>query len=708
MIIGVVGILLPQYASKLLLLTNIMQLLILLFALLIANPASALTYLVEKTGSDANDCTQAQSVSTPKLTIASARTCISTTVGAGAGHVIQVGAGVWTETYDDNLALTPSGASFANPFMLIGKPGVSVTWRYSGEFNIRLFHASPKYVIISGFIFDGVNTTSGAGQLYFGSGGAGGSYVRLLNNELINNVSVGVGIGATSQFTEIVSNRIHGGNFGGTGGGGGDFAYPIYCEGQNLLIDQNEIYDFPSWGVHCFSGIGIGPNDITISNNNIHHFGSCNRDAIGPGDGRESGIVAYGSGVQIFNNIINCGTSGIGLSSTASGAKIYSNTIYNMSGSTPGAGAWGCIESNHSGADITNNVCDQITLTYITGGIPANNAGPEAGDGISVIGNLRFADPSNGDFRPCTGAGLPHASCAGISSLIEAGANLGAPYNVDIVGTTRPAVLAWTIGAYEAGPPSAACMITPALVAQYSFDGVITDTSGNGNDATLGTGVTYGVGKYSQGAHFAGSGAVTAPDGAFLHLCGGYTLAAYIEPTNTPTDFVGVITKYGEVPGFFMYSAALASSCANSGPIAGYQQGSNVFDCYATPFTPNVTVHYTETWDGTTLRKYLDGILVTSFAASAVIDDNAELLYIGGSFFGEFFVGMIDEVHIYNCALGATSVNPACAPASVPQTIADLMLTPINAVTNVVTRKNNSSVVYKTNASVVRKYGLVD
>ena len=58
------------------------------------------------------------------------------------------------------------------------------------------------------------------------------------------------------------------------------------------------------------------------------------------------------------------------------------------------------------------------------------------------------------------------------------------------------------------------------------------------------------------------------------------------------------------------------------------------------------------TYDGTTLRLYVNGTLVSPAAVAGSIVTSTGALRIGGNaIWGEFFSGLIDEVRVYNRAL---------------------------------------------------------
>jgi len=95
--------------------------------------------------------------------------------------------------------------------------------------------------------------------------------------------------------------------------------------------------------------------------------------------------------------------------------------------------------------------------------------------------------------------------------------------------------------------------------------------------------------------------------------------------------------------------------------------------------TANTWVHLAGTYDGATLRLYLNGVQVNSRAETGPIATSTNPLHIGGdSIYGQYFQGRIDEVRIYNRALSApeiqrdintpiTPVTPNATPTPTPK-----------------------------------------
>jgi hypothetical protein len=83
--------------------------------------------------------------------------------------------------------------------------------------------------------------------------------------------------------------------------------------------------------------------------------------------------------------------------------------------------------------------------------------------------------------------------------------------------------------------------------------------------------------------------------------------------------------------------------------------------------------HLAATYDGTALRLYVNGVLATSeFVSGNLITSDGPLRFGGNSIWGEYFVGNIDEVRVYDEALTEaaiqTDMNTPILPISLTPT----------------------------------------
>src|SRR5436309_9448306 len=149
-----------------------------------AGVGEAATYYVATTGSDSSTCTQAQNPSTPKRTINAALNCLGTAAGAGAGHTVEVAAGTYTETINNNL---PGGSSWSAPFTLEAAAiGTVIIQPLVGAARCMLIAAAgSQYAVVSGLVCDVVNISAEGIKITDSTFGAA-SFIRLQDVEIKN------------------------------------------------------------------------------------------------------------------------------------------------------------------------------------------------------------------------------------------------------------------------------------------------------------------------------------------------------------------------------------------------------------------------------------------------------------------------------------------------------------------------------------------
>ena len=209
----------------------------------------------------------------------------------------------------------------------------------------------------------------------------------------------------------------------------------------------------------------------------------------------------------------------------------------------------------------------------------------------------------------------------------------------------------------------ATAIVTPpptGLVAAYSFNEgtgtTVLDASGNGNTGTLTSTTWTNTGKYGNALSFNGSTSwVTVPDSASLHLTNKMTLEAWVNPNLLNGAWRTVMIKQQTGAGV---AYSLYEDTDQHVPVTqAYTTGEN--DAYGTALLAlNIWTHLTATYDGSTLKLYVNGSLVASAPVTGNLISSTGALRIGGnSVWGEFFSGLIDEVRIYNRALTPTEIQ---------------------------------------------------
>jgi len=198
----------------------------------------------------------------------------------------------------------------------------------------------------------------------------------------------------------------------------------------------------------------------------------------------------------------------------------------------------------------------------------------------------------------------------------------------------------------------------PGLVAAYGFEEgsgtTIGDVTGQSNNGVA-SGTTWSTaGKFGNALVFNGTNAVvTVPNAAALQLTTAMTLEAWVFPTTAPTGWRAVIDK--NVDGYYL----MASTDNGNRPGAGgtWTNGNkNVFGTSVLPV--NTWTHLASTFDGTTVRLFVNGVQVASLAQTVPLATTTATLQIGGdAYTGENFAGLIDEVRVYNRALSAAEIQ---------------------------------------------------
>ena len=208
------------------------------------------------------------------------------------------------------------------------------------------------------------------------------------------------------------------------------------------------------------------------------------------------------------------------------------------------------------------------------------------------------------------------------------------------------------------------------LVAAYAFDegvgNTANDGSGRGHPGTLLNATWAAAGHSGAALSFNGTNSwVTVADQADLRLSTGMTLEAWVKPAAPTTGWRVVVFK--ERTGGLSYDLTAYN---NGGPSAvGINTGGGDIATLGTaPLAVNAWSHLAATYDGATLKLYVNGVLASSKAATGALVSSTGPLRIGGnSIWGEYFSGLIDDVRVYDRALTVAEIvadqnTPVAAP----------------------------------------------
>ena len=246
---------------------------------------------------------------------------------------------------------------------------------------------------------------------------------------------------------------------------------------------------------------------------------------------------------------------------------------------------------------------------------------------------------------------------------------LAAPYNYtwNNVSAGTYTLAAWAVYGTSNTISSAPASVTvtsvtnssSGLVAAYGFEegtgSSLSDASGAGNNGTISGATWTTAGKYGNALVFNGTSAlVTINDSTSLHLTTAMTLEAWVNPSAVSSAWRDVVYKGND--NYFLEASTTTSGGVPCG--AGTFGTANVWALGTAVLAMNTWTHIATTYDGATLRFYVNGIQVSSLAQTGSIVTSSNPLQIGGdSIFGQYFQGTIDEVRVYNTVLTAAQIQ---------------------------------------------------
>ena len=205
------------------------------------------------------------------------------------------------------------------------------------------------------------------------------------------------------------------------------------------------------------------------------------------------------------------------------------------------------------------------------------------------------------------------------------------------------------------------------LMAAYSCDDatgtLVRDSSINGNDATT-RGATWTTAGHTLGAlAFTPNAYADAPNSAALDVAGkGLTIEMWANITaGSSVDYLLLNkpwTATGQTYPYYQYGIEYDANGARTLDFFfGNTAGQSIGPFSMLPQT-GVWTHIAFTYDGTSVKGYLDGVLKVTGAATTDIQARGNPLRIGvDGVFQQGFNGKLDDIRIYNRALTQTEVQ---------------------------------------------------
>ena len=364
-----------------------------------------------------------------------------------AGSILDIRAGTYAEAILSSNGNVPLGGTDwgSGALTIQGHPGETVRLQPTTSSAVVALSGtgtgtSRSYFIFKNLIIDGLNANSQPFGDVVGLGGGGNGivdHIKFESVEIVGRVATSspnadfncFHPSTQSNFIWIINSTIHQCGISPITATG-NIGHGVYAETENLIMDNVEIYNVQGFGIQNYSGVG---------NNNVYRNLKIHDVCLNLSRGCTAFLLLTGTNSVGYNlQIYRSAQQAVGI--RGDGHKVFSSTIYN----------------NNTGCASSANGCNPVV--QIDGGI-----GPVFQNNI-VVGNVSNSISTAGSTSPTVDhnvtTGTPTAMfvdpvndnfhlLAGASTLINLGATLGAPYNVDYGGVVRPQGAAYDIGAYE-------------------------------------------------------------------------------------------------------------------------------------------------------------------------------------------------------------------------------------------------------------------
>lgn len=448
---------------------------IVLFVLMLLVPLSvfgATTRYVATTGDNTNSCTASESVSTPKLTIAQAISCMA------SGDTLIIKGGTYT---NQSIINVPSGTGESTRTVVKGAVGETVTIQARvGDTGIDF--DTESYISVENMILDGQNKAAYVG-LCLGCNLGLEHHIRIKDVEVHHFYGNGASVfsaqpaGPTRGFHEFINVIVR--DCGSLSAGLDTHGF--YITSGDSTWDNVTVYNQSvGYGLHFYLP------GATVSGNRVKNSRFYNNQYGGT-------IILFSSDLIIENSVFGPAASG-GVAITANGAGIIlrNNTFYGATGENGrGIGVDQSPSVSILNNVLVNNAAGGIVLVTGTHTVQnnlasGNTGGNCSGSGCTGSGNLfgsgfdaKFVNAAAADFHLQSG-----------SAAIDSGQTIGA-LTVDKDKVTRPQGAGYDMGAYEFGSAPPVNQLISNWPATEGTGTVVDDIAAQNNNGTLVNGVSW-------------------------------------------------------------------------------------------------------------------------------------------------------------------------------------------------------------------------
>jgi hypothetical protein len=375
-----------------------------------------------------------------------------------------------------------------------------------------------------------------------------------------------------------------------------------------------------------------------------------------------------GSSLRLYINGVEVAANNL-----ASGSILTSNNPLRIGGNS----IWGeFFQGRIDDVRIYNRALSsaeiQIDMNTPVGGLPPDTTPPVRSNGQpsgtlpagTTQTTLSLTTDENANCRYSTSAGVSYASMVNVFTTTG-----GTTHSTTVSGLSNGGNFSFFVRCQDAANNantddfsisfSVANAAGPGPVAAYSFNEgsgtSVGDSSGNGHTGTISGAAWTTQGKFGNALSFDGvNDWVTVNSSALLSLTTAMTVEAWVFPT-TSSGARNVLIKEGINRDTYNLYARSGGGKSEIYAFIGGQNRSAESNAVAA----NVWTHIAGTYDGTTLRLYINGVEVAAnnLASGSILTSNNPLRIGGNSIWGEFFQGRIDEIRIYARALTQAEIQ---------------------------------------------------
>lgn len=214
---------------------------------------------------------------------------------------------------------------------------------------------------------------------------------------------------------------------------------------------------------------------------------------------------------------------------------------------------------------------------------------------------------------------------------------------------------------------------TAGTIASWSFDADFTDQSGNGNHltATIGGSLSIQAGRVGNAAAFDGVGFLYSTSGALTASRSQFSLGAWIRAQGNPGPDAALLGNFFQYGQGMVFRAGITDHYGH--PYAYVYRGNNNLSGPAL-LNDGGWHHVAQTFDGVTMRLYLDGAEIASGPSGEPLTGPADEFSVGGSSAGAKFSGWIDEAFLRDDVATPGEISALANPVPEPSSLGLLLL----------------------------------